>query len=54
MKRRKKLKRSKRLMVYHGRRGHPVIHRDGRRTFVMVRKKGGGTRRLYKYQKYMR
>jgi len=42
-------------MIYHGRKGKPVIHRaKNGRTYVMVRKSGGGTKRLYNYQKYMR
>jgi len=47
---------SKRKMKYHDREGYPVIHKDKKtgKTYVMVRKKGGGTRRLYDYQRYMR
>lgn len=42
-------------MHWHGRVGHPVIHKDKLgRTYVMVRAKGGGTRRLYNYRKYLR
>ncbi len=42
-------------MSYHGRVGKPLIHKaDSGRTYVMVRAKGGGTKRLYKYKKYMR
>jgi hypothetical protein len=40
---------SKKTLTYHGRAGHPLIHKDKKtgKTFIMVRKKGGGTRRLY-------
>lgn len=33
-----------------------MIHKDKKtgKTYVMVRKKGGGTKRLYNYEKYMR
>lgn len=44
----KKAHRSKRKMTYHGRSGYPVIHyTEDDRSYIMVRKKGGGTRRLY-------
>lgn len=47
--------RSKRMMYWHGRKGKPVVHKaKSGKTYVMVRKKGGGTRRLYNYKKYMR
>lgn len=50
--------RSKKVLTYHGRSGHPVVHqhisksRSGdTRTFgnpfIMVRAVGGGTKRLY-------
>lgn len=47
---------SKVFVNYHGRRGQPIIHfsqpvtrptMKGARAFVMVRKEGGGTERLY-------
>ena len=43
--------RSKRKVTYHGRTGFPLIHKDkkSKRTYIMVRKKGGGTKRLYNY-----
>jgi len=43
------MQRSKRKMTYHGRIGHPLIHKtnDGKKQFIMVRAKGGGTKRLY-------
>ena len=53
-------KRSKNLITYHARSGHPVIHslqplspsRPGRR-YIMVRAKGGkGVKRLYEGSKY--
>jgi len=42
------VKRSRRKMTYHGRSGYPVIHttKTGR-EFIMVRKSGGGVKRLY-------
>lgn len=45
---------SKRKISWHDREGYPIIHKDKKtkKTYVMVRKKGGGTRRLYDYQKY--
>lgn len=41
-------RRSKKVMVYHGRRGRPILHisKTGRK-YIMVRRKGGGTKRLY-------
>lgn len=46
---------SKRKMKHHGREGFPIIHKDKKtgKTYVMVRKKGGATKRLYGYEKYM-
>jgi len=42
------LGRSKKKMTYHGRTGYPLIHATrGGRLFIMVRKRGGGTKRLY-------
>lgn len=50
---RRKLKRSKKLITYHGRRGHPVIHiSETGKKYIMVRKKGGGVKRLYEGSKY--
>lgn len=36
-------------IIYHGRRGKPVIHltKDLLKPYIMVRKKGGGVKRLY-------
>lgn len=47
------MKRSKRTIDYHGRKGKPVIHtaKEGRK-YIMVRKKGGGVKRLYQGSKY--
>lgn len=47
------MKRAKKLITYHGRAGHPLIHiaKAGRR-FIMVRKQGGGVKRLYEGSKY--
>ena len=42
------MKRSKKKMTYHGRTGHPIIHESEKgKEFIMVRKSGGGTKRLY-------
>lgn len=39
---------SKRKMTYHGRSGHPVIHYTTTgKQYIMVRKRGGGNKRLY-------
>ena len=45
--------RAKKSKMYHGRVGRLVIHitKSGRK-FVMVRKPGGGVRRLYAGSKY--
>lgn len=47
------MKRSKKAITYHGRSGRPVIHqaKTGRR-YIMVRKVGGGVKRLYEGSKY--
>ena len=47
---------SKMWLHWHGRVGHPTIHKDSKtgRTYTMVRAKGGGVKRLYNYQKYLR
>lgn len=47
------MKRSKTKITYHGRSGNPVVHetKSGRK-FIMVRKKGGGVKRLYEGSKY--
>lgn len=36
-------------IVYHGRKGKPTIHltKDLLKPYIMVRKKGGGVKRLY-------
>jgi len=40
--------RSKTKMTYHGRSGYPVIHHSKTdRKYIMTRKRGGGTKRLY-------
>lgn len=48
--------RSKQWMHWHGRCGRPLIHKDKvtGKTYVMIRSKGGGTARLYNYQRFMR
>ena len=44
----RKVYRSKRKMTYHGRTGYPLIHTtETGRKYIMVRKKGGGVKRLY-------
>lgn len=45
--------RSKKPIIYHGRMGYPVIHttRNGRK-YIMVRKEGGGVKRLYEGSLY--
>ena len=45
--------RSKNWIKYHGRGGHPIIHANKRgKRYIMVRKKGGGVKRLYEGSKY--
>lgn len=47
------VKRSKKKITYHGRSGYPVIHTSSAgRKYIMVRKKGGGVKRLYEGSKY--
>jgi hypothetical protein len=42
------MKRSKELMTYHGRKGHPLIHKAKTgKSFIMVRKRGGGVKKLF-------
>lgn len=51
--RRRRGTRSRRTITYHGRSGHPMIHRTGTgRPFIMVRNEGGGVKRLYQGSKY--
>ena len=46
-------KRSKKTISYHGRKGHPTIHTTQKgRKYMMVRKTGGGTKRLYAGSRY--
>jgi len=46
-------RRSRKVITYHGRRGRPVIHQaDNGRFYIMVRAKGGGTKRLYEGSQY--
>ena len=44
---------SKNKITYHNRSGHPKIHTNkaGRR-YILVRKVGGGVKRLYENSKY--
>jgi len=53
------MKRSKKTIDYHGRKGKPVVHTtkagfkgNGSRKYIMVRKKNGGVKRLYQGSKY--
>lgn len=43
-----KIGRTKKVICYHDRCGHPVSHetKTGRK-YIRVRKKGGGTKRMY-------
>lgn len=46
-------KRSGKTITYHGRTGRPIIHQSKTgRLYIMVRKKGGGVKRLYEGSKY--
>lgn len=46
-------RRSRKVIKYHGRSGRPVVHTtDTGRKYIMVRAKGGGTKRLYEGSKY--
>ena len=46
------MKRAK-TITYHGRKGKPVIHTNEKgRKYIMVRKTGGGVKRLYEGSKY--
>jgi len=41
-------KRLAKIIRYHGRSGRPIVHRTRTgKGYIMVRRKGGGTRRLY-------
>lgn len=47
------MKRSKKSIDYHGRKGKPMVHTaENGKKFIMVRKKGGGVKRLYEGSKY--
>ncbi len=48
-----RMPRTRKVIKYHGRRGRPVIHtaKNGKR-FIMVRKTGGGVKRLYEGSHY--
>jgi len=46
-------RRAKSKIKYHGREGRPVIHKSGTgKRYIMVRKRGGGTKRLYEGSAY--
>ena len=46
-------RRSKKNITYHGRTERPVIHADEvGHLYIMVRKRGGGTKRLYHGARY--
>jgi len=46
--------RTRRRISYHGRVGHPIVHtaKTSGRKYIMVRKSGGGVKRLYEGSKY--
>jgi len=46
--------RTRRVIHYHGRFGHPKIHhaKTSGRAYIMVRARGGGVKRLYQGSKY--
>ena len=45
--------RTKKKITYHGRSGYPTIHKTKTgKKYIMVRKKGGGVKRLYRGAKY--
>ena len=47
------MKRTAKAIIYHGRKGHPLVHLAASGgKFIMVRKKGGGVKRLYEGSKY--
>lgn len=47
------LGRTEKIVEWHGRRGHPVVHLDKQgKKYIMVRKEGGGTKRLYGFEKH--
>jgi len=47
------MKRTKHTITYHGRSGRPFIHTASNgRLYIMVRKRGGGVKRLYEGTKY--
>lgn len=49
----KMMKRSSKVITYHGRSGNPVVHtaKNGRK-YIMTRAKGGGVKRLYEGSRY--
>lgn len=49
----KKEQEPKKKITHHGRAGHPVIHiSESGKKYIMVRKKGGGVKRLYEGSKH--
>ena len=45
--------RAKKPITYHGRKGKPLVHKSKEgKKYIMVRKRGGGTKRLYEGSKY--
>jgi hypothetical protein len=48
-----RMTRTKYVITYHGRSGHPQIHtaKSGKK-YIMVRASGGGVKRLYAGSKY--
>jgi len=49
-----RLGRTRKMIVYHGRKGRPVVHEDATgKKYIMVRSKDGGTKRLYEGSMYI-
>ena len=49
----RRAKYSRKEITYHGRSGHPLIHEsETGKNYIMVRRRGGGTKRLYEGAKY--
>ena len=45
--------RTKTQIKYHGRKGYPIVHTSTtHKKYIMVRKTGGGVKRLYSGSKY--
>lgn len=47
------MKRTKKVIRYHGRSGRPVVHKSkSGKKYIVVRATGGGTKRLYQGSQY--